>query len=88
MKLLITAVAALAFAFPSTAQVTGATGGSASQIETGQSSAPEGQRCERGKTVNGERCICRRIEVESSSRMSIRSVCMTASQWREFERTR
>ena len=29
---------------------------------------------------------CRRIEVESSSRMSLRRVCMSAREWREHER--
>lgn len=84
MKLLIVAAAAFAIALPASAQITGNTGSGGAGVQTGQE-APDG-RCARGQTVNGERCLCRRIEVESSSRMSLRTVCRTASQWREWDR--
>lgn len=84
MKSLIVAAAAFAFALPVSAQIAGAGSGAGSQIQTGQA-VPDGQ-CARGQEVNGERCMCRRIEVESSSRMSLRTVCRTASQWRQWER--
>lgn len=85
MKSLIVA-AMLTVAAPAGAQVAGTVGGAGAQVETGQS-APAG-KCERGATVDGERCVCRRVPVESSSRMSLRNVCMTPKQWRVWDRER
>lgn len=84
MKLLISAVAVVAFALPAAAQITGNSGSGGAGVQTGQA-VPDGQ-CVRGQTVNGDRCICRRIEVESSSRMSLRTICRTAGQWRQWDR--
>jgi hypothetical protein len=86
MKLLFCAAAAFLIAAPSAAQVTGGSGSAASQIETGQS-VPEGQ-CQRGQVVNGQRCVCRRIQVATSTRTSLRSTCMTSKQWKQWERDR
>jgi hypothetical protein len=86
MKIWISAAAALLIAAPAFgAQITGA-GGAANQIETGQS-APEG-RCQRGQVIDGERCICRRVQAETSTRTSVRNTCMTAKQWKQWERER
>lgn len=84
MKLMLAAVAVFAFAVPTSAQITGNAGSGGTQIQTGQA-VPDGQ-CVRGQTVNGERCVCRRIEVESSSRMSLRTICRTTTQWRQWDR--
>ena len=87
MKIWISAAAALLIAAPAFgAQVTGASGSTGSQIETGQS-APEG-RCQRGQVIDGERCICRRVQAETSTRTSVRNTCMTAKQWKQWERER
>jgi len=87
MKIWISAAAALLIAAPAAgAQVTGASGSVGSQIETGQA-APEGQ-CQRGQMVNGERCVCRRVQNMSSTRTSVRNTCMTAKQWKQWERER
>jgi len=83
MKALFAAAASLMLVAPANAQVTGTTG-AGSQIATGQS-GPEG-KCTRGATVNGERCQCRRIPSESSRRLSLRNVCMTPTQWKEWNR--
>ena len=38
--------------------------------------------------ADGERRICRRIEIATSSRMSTRRICRTAAEWREAQRAR
>ena len=85
MKLLISAAAVLAFASPATAQDRGP-GDVGSRVSTTQA-MPEGQ-CTRGETVNGERCLCRRAQGESNSRLGNRVVCRTATGWREWDRAR
>lgn len=88
MKYWVSAIAAIAIAAPAAGQITGAAGGAANRVETGQSAPESDGRCRAGATLNGERCKCRRIPTESSSRMSLRSVCMTPSQWKIWERER
>ena len=75
-------VTAPAFAQPSGG---GGTTGSGASVSTGQSELPEGaSNTEGGEGEN--RRICRRVEIASGSRMSFRRMCMTARQWRDFNR--
>lgn len=74
-------MAAPVFAQGSSEVSTGNGGGasaerSAAQEDSSTSSEGEG----------GDRRICRRIETASGSRMSYRRLCMTADQWRTFNR--
>lgn len=39
-----------------------------------------------GPATPGERRICRNVETASGSRMAYRRMCMTAQQWRNFNR--
>lgn len=59
--------------------------GSGASLGGGNSAQPEGSS-ESGTDANGERRTCRRIPVESSSRMSLRRVCMTRAEWTNYER--
>ncbi len=83
MKLLISAAAVVAFALPVSAQDRGP-GDVGSRVAT-SSATPETQ-CTRGDTVNGERCLCRRAQGESNSRLGNRVICRTQSGWRAWER--
>lgn len=82
MRTVLFAVATLVLAAPAVAQTQTGSGGS---VATGQSNIPQSTG-EGGVNAQGERLKCRRIEVESSSRMSLRRVCMSAREWREHER--
>ena len=84
MRMVIFAMAALVMAAPAVAQPQS---GSGSTVATGQSNLPQSTG-EAGTTASGERRICRRIEVESSSHMSMRRVCMTSREWKAHERSR
>ena len=39
-----------------------------------------------GDATGAERRICRRVETATGSRMSYQRMCMTAEQWRNFNR--
>lgn len=82
MRTVVFAMAALVMAAPAVAQTQAGSGGT---VATGQGDLPQSTG-EAGTTADGERRICRRIEVESSSRMSLRRVCMTSKEWKAYER--
>jgi hypothetical protein len=82
MRTVVFAMAALVMSAPAVAQTQAGSGGA---VASGQADVPQSSG-EPGTNANGERRICRRIEVESSSRMSLRRVCMTSREWKEYER--
>ena len=82
MRTIILAISALVIATPAMAQPQS---GSGASVATGQANLPEGS-AEAGTTAEGQRKVCRRIPTESSSRMSLRRVCLTTREWREFDR--
>jgi hypothetical protein len=85
MRTAVFAMAALVMAAPAAfAQPQTGSGGA---VATGSNGLPQSTGAA-GTTADGQRRICRRIEVESSSRMSIRRVCMTAREWKAYERDR
>ena len=80
----LAATAVMLAAAPAQAQQVGGAGGSGASLQGDQREVPQGAATG-GVNANGERLICRRVEVESSSRMSLRRVCLTAREWRERE---
>ncbi len=87
MKPFVVVISGLLLTAPAFAQANGGGGmtGSGASISTGQSDLPEGaSNTEGGEGEN--RRICRRVETASGSRMSFRRLCMTARQWRDFNR--
>ncbi len=82
MRTVILAISSLVIATPAMAQPQSASGAS---VATGQANLPE-VSSEAGTTADGQRKVCRRIETDSTSRMATRRVCLTASEWREFDR--
>ena len=55
-------------------------------MATEAAEAPENATSTAGEAEGGERRICRRVETATGSRMSYRRMCMTADQWRNFNR--
>lgn len=82
MRLLIAAAVGFALSMPAMAQIGGQ---STERLPTSSGSAPRGSTCSRGEEVNGQTCSCRRMQTETSSRISYRSVCMLPSEWRALE---
>jgi hypothetical protein len=82
MKTSALAALALLMAAPAFAQPHAGSGG---QLSTGPNEGPQGSS-EAGVDANGDRRICRRVENGSSSRMTTRRVCMTAREWRDYQR--
>ena len=62
-------------------------GGSAA-ISTGTTEASDdaSATADESQAQGGERRICRRVEIGTGSRTSARRMCMTAAQWRNFNR--
>jgi hypothetical protein len=87
MKSFVIVISGLLLAAPAFAQVNGGGSmtGSGASMSSSQSETPEG--ASDGEGGEGEnRRICRRVETASGSRMSYRRLCMTARQWRSFNR--
>jgi hypothetical protein len=86
MKAFVVVISGLLLAAPAVAQVNngGTMSGSGASLSTGSSELAEGAAEEAGEGEN--RRICRRVETASGSRMSYRRLCMTARQWRDFNR--
>lgn len=53
--------------------------------EAASSQAEGGNRANANGAANGERRICRRL-ANTGSRMGSERVCLTAEQWRQYER--
>ena len=87
MKAFVVVISGLLLAAPAVAQVNngGTVSGSGASLSTGSSELPEGASEEAGGEGENRR-ICRRVETASGSRMSYRRLCMTARQWRDFNR--
>ena len=84
MRMTVLAFAALSFAAPALAQP--ASSGSGASMAGGQNaSLPEGSS-QAGTDSAGNRRTCRRIEVDSASRVTQRRVCMTAREWNRYDR--
>ena len=58
--------------------------GSGATLTAPKGDEPEGSQSE-GVNEDGERRICRRLQ-ETSSRNASRRVCMTAREWRDYNR--
>ncbi len=86
MRKLLIAVTALLVSAPAMAQPQAGNGGAAT---TGRGNAPLPQTTSEGSAgAEGERRSCRQIDVNSTTRMRSRRVCMTTREWREFDRNR
>ncbi len=72
-------MAAPAFAQGGSTSVSGSAGEIATQNDTTETNE--------NQVSNGERMICRRVDIDSSTRRG-RRVCRTAQQWREAQRAR
>lgn len=78
MKALVLLVSGLIVAAPAVAQDGGATGGD---------SQPTAARSDASETPAAERRICRQVEAHTGSRLNgKRKVCMTAREWRDYDR--
>ena len=87
MRSFVVVISGLLLSAPAFAQgVGGGSTGSGAQMATGAAEAPAEATSTGGETEGGERRICRRIETATGSRMSYRRMCMTADQWRNFNR--
>ena len=88
MKAFVVVISGLLLSAPVFAQGNGGTmTGSGAAIATGSNELPpEAAATEEGGEGENRR-ICRRVEIASGSRMSYRRLCMTARQWRDFNRT-
>ena len=80
MKLLIASIAATLIAAPAFAEPSGTANGTGPEQQTGM--APDNAS---SSEAEGERRICRRVSA-SESRMSSRRMCMTAREWRDYNR--
>ena len=86
MKAFVVAISMLAAA-PAFAQGgSGSVSGSAGELAT-QGDTPESTGAS-GRTAEGERRICRRVETGSQSRMTTRRVCRPAEEWRTAQQAR
>ena len=87
MKPFVVVISGLLLTAPAFAQANGGGGmtGSGASIASGQSETPESASTSEGGE-GADRRICRRVETASGSRMSFRRLCMTARQWRDFNR--
>ncbi|MFN3726978.1 MAG: hypothetical protein ACK4SZ_11810 [Allosphingosinicella sp.] len=83
MRLAVVALSALLVASPAYAIGQSSTTGGASVRSSNE--GPQGPS-EAGTNANGERRICRRIE-SSANRTSARRVCLTAREWRDYDRS-
>jgi hypothetical protein len=88
MKALVFVISGLLLAAPAVAQTSGelmsggGAGSGAEQTEVAEEASAAATE------EAGERRICRKVETASGSRMSFRRLCMTADQWRNFNRRR
>jgi hypothetical protein len=95
MKISVLLASALLLTAPAFAQTSGGDmSGSGASLYAGSDVPPE--MAANGESEDGasdesesddsERRICRRVEVNSASRMPTRRLCLTARQWREHHR--
>ncbi len=87
MKALVVVISGLLLATPALAQTGGGVvaGSGAELSERGDLPESTGADSDE-RAADGERRICRRIEIATSSRMSTRRICRTAAEWREAQR--
>ena len=87
MRAFVVVISGLLVSAPAFAQgVGGGPTGSGAQMATDAAEAPENAASASGEGDGTERRICRRVETATGSRMSYRRICMTADQWRNFNR--
>jgi hypothetical protein len=60
----------------------------AAGTEAGSSSATDQREVTASENNEANRQICRRMDSPTGSRMNARRICMTAEQWRSFNRSR
>lgn len=82
MKFTVIAMGALMFALPATAQPVSNGAGHNFRAD---GAVPTGS-ADNKPTETGERRICRRVDM-TGSRSSARRVCMTAAEWRTYDRS-
>ena len=86
MKIRVALCSVLLVAAPAFAQTSGSVmSGSGAVLEGGSGDLPDGESTS-GQNEDGERRICRRVETDSQSRLSTRRLCLTAREWRDFNR--
>jgi type IV secretory pathway TrbL component len=84
MKVFVALASVVLMASPAFAQSgTGTVSGSAGELATQNDTTQTNEN----QASNGERVICRHVEIDSSTRRG-RRVCRTAQQWREAQRAR
>lgn len=89
MRALVVFASVVLLSVPAVAQPSGGVmSGSGAGLATESRELPQ----ETANTASAEegsaRRICRRVETASGSRMSYKRLCMTAEQWRTFNRQR
>jgi len=83
MRFAVVALSALLVASPALAL--GQSGGTGAASVRTTNEGPQGPS-EAGTGDNGERRICRRID-STANRTSARRVCLTAREWRDYDRS-
>lgn len=88
MKTLVVVISGLFLSTAAFAQVggSGVMSGSGASMSSGATEINE-EAAPADESQGTDRRICRRVETASGSRMSYRRLCMTAAQWRSFNRT-
>lgn len=86
MKALVTLISGVLLASPALAQSMDGPTGSGGALASENQNVAESTGAANERSADGERRICRRVEVTSSSRMSTRRVCRTAAEWRQSQR--
>lgn len=88
MKALVVVISGFFLSTAGFAQVGGSAvmSGSGASMSSGSTEINE-EAVPADEGQGADRRICRRVETASGSRMSYRRLCMTAEQWRTFNRT-
>jgi hypothetical protein len=88
MKAFVVAISGLFLATGAFAQDSGDDGAAASSEAVSSSASDQREETAPDDGEAATRPICRRMATPTGSRMGARRICMTAEQWRSFNRNR
>ena len=87
MTTFVVLISGILLASPALAQTSvGSMSGGVADL-TERSDAPETTGESGERSADSERQICRRVDGDTSSRLSARRVCRTAAEWRQVQRS-
>ena len=88
MKAFVVAISGLLLATGAFAQDSGEDSAAASSEAVSSSASDQREETASENSDATPRQICRRMDSPTGSRMNARRICMTAEQWRSFNRSR